>query len=179
MNTRRLRPARAIVCAVLSCVGLSSSAAASPWNFVGARQQAMGGAGVAHTSDSTANYWNPANLAFQKGWGVHLPITANGSIENDALQRLSEMLVAYDQLDTTAQSVFECAPVCPGVPLTNAQSGGIASLLSQFAAYGTRGENVHVGAALGLAGPEPDLAPPPQDPEPGLARALRAQALGC
>lgn len=152
MNTRRLRPARAIVCAVLSCVGLSSSAAASPWNFVGARQQAMGGAGVAHTSDSTANYWNPANLAFQKGWGVHLPITASGSIENDALQRLSEMLVAYDQLDATAQSVFECAPVCPGVPLTNIQSFGIASLLGQFAAYGTRGENVHVGAALGLAG---------------------------
>ena len=129
--------------------------AASQWNIVGARQQAMGGAGVADTQDSTANYWNPANLAFQPGWGIHLPVTAGGSIENQALSRLSNMLVQYDDLDTAARRFFDCAPTCKPEQLAGLgpqQVEGILGLLTDFATFGSGGEAVHLEASFGLAG---------------------------
>lgn len=147
----RLRHVFAVVClgGVLAQAG---SALASPWVFVGARQQAMGGAGVAFTHDSTATYWNPANLAFQKGWGVNLPVTLGGSIENDALEKLSDLLVGFDVLGATADQVLQCAPTCLPTAVSDAQRQQIARFLARFAEYGQGGENVHVDAALGLAG---------------------------
>ena len=136
-------------------LGFSIPGKASQWNIVGSRQQAMGGAGVADTQDSTANYWNPANLAFQPGWGIHLPVTAGGSIENNALTRLSNLLVDYDDLSGGAQNIFTCAPSCgPGDlgGLNPQQVEGIFGLLSDFATFGTNGEAVHVEASFGLAG---------------------------
>lgn len=154
MSIRRLGLTHALTLLITIAAStiVGGAASAAPWNFVGARQQAMGGAGVANTSDSTSTYWNPANLAFQKGWGVNLPVTLNGAIENHALEQLSNMLVAYDELDATAKYTFQCAPNCGGIAFGPDQVSRIAALLAAFARYGTTGQNVHVGAALGLAG---------------------------
>ncbi len=136
-------------------IGFSIPGKASQWNIVGSRQQAMGGAGVADTQDSTANYWNPANLAFQPGWGIHLPVTAGGSIENNALTRLSNLLVDYDDLSVVAKGVIKCAPSCSPAQLNGLgpqQVEGIFGLLSDFATFGANGEAVHVEASFGLAG---------------------------
>jgi hypothetical protein len=144
-------PRHALCLAVLTFV-VAGPAHAGPWNFVGSRQQAMGGTGVAFTSDSTATYWNPANLAFQEGWGVTLPITLDGAVENQALTELSGLLVGFDRLDAAAESLFACQPACPGIALTPQQAEAASALLVKFAGYGQSGENVHVNASLGLAG---------------------------
>ena len=146
------RIGRPIPLITLCAVGLvvAGVAHAGPWAFVGSRQQAMGGAGVATTSDSTANYWNPANLAFQKGWGVALPITADASIENNALEKLSELLLGFDELSQNAQEFINC-PTC-GPPPSPGEADAIVDLLGQFVDYGQGGEAVHVNASVGLAG---------------------------
>ena len=151
MMDSRLGPIRASAASALVLL-FAVAAQAAPWSFVGSRQQAMGGTGVAFTSDSTAIYWNPANLAFQKGWGVTLPVTADGAIENEALTKLSGLLVGFDALDAATQNLLQCAPTCPGTPITAPQAQAISNLLVKFAAYGQSGENVHVNASLGLAG---------------------------
>jgi hypothetical protein len=151
MASRRL-PVRAFAAGAALALCCAAAAQAAPWSFVGSRQQAMGGTGVAHTRDSTATYWNPANLAFQDGWGVTLPITAEGAIENQALSKLSGLLVGFDTLGSAAQSLLACAPACPGIAIPPQQAQAIAGLLTRFAEYGQSGENVHVNASLGLAG---------------------------
>jgi hypothetical protein len=151
MASHRFPRRRAIVTLAAALV-LAGAADASPWSFVGARAQAMGGAGVAHVSDSTANYWNPANLAFQKGWGVNLPVAAQGNIENDALEKLSNLLIGFDSLGAAADEVFGCVPNCAGSSISEAQRQRVASFLAAFGRYGLGGENVNIDGSLGLAG---------------------------
>jgi len=66
-------------CAAVVC-GLAlatESARADKWIPIGARQRALGGAGVAATDDATSIYWNPANLAF-------LPLNRPPSSEDES-----------------------------------------------------------------------------------------------
>ena len=148
MTRHALRFLRATATALVGLL-LAGAALADQWMFVGARQQAMGGTGTAFASDSTANYWNPANLAFKKGWDVQIPATINGNIENRALEKLSDLIVQHDLLSANVDAIFNgIAP--PG--LSDAERAQVGSFLRSFASYGKQGESVHVGLTLGLSG---------------------------
>jgi hypothetical protein len=137
---------------IASVILLAGPGLASSWQFVGARHQAMGGAGVGFVDDSSASYWNPANLGFDKGWDVQLPITLNASIENQALEKLSGMVVGFEGLGQEVQNIFSCAPDCPVGPIDVLGQGQAANLLARFAEYGQAGESAHLGIDIGLAG---------------------------
>ncbi len=132
---------------------VAGAASAAPWTFVGSRQQAMGGTGVAFTDDSLANYWNAANLAYSKGWDVQLPATGNANIENKALEKLSGLIDGFDALDAAATNLLSCQPNCVDVPdLSAAQQQQVVDYLIALDDYGKNGENVNVGVAFGLTG---------------------------
>jgi hypothetical protein len=131
---------------------LAPAALASPWQFVGARYQGMGGTGVGFADDSAAAYWNPANLGFDKGWDVQLPVTLNASIENRALEKLSGLVVSFEDLEQEVKNIFQCAPNCPIGPTDILGQGQVANLLTKFAAYGQQGEAGLVGIDIGLMG---------------------------
>lgn len=97
---------RLILIAILFVSSLPAveSSRAEEWSFVGARYQGMGGAGVAVVDDEHASYWNPGALAFNKSYGVALPVGAYVSAEGSALEdvdRVSEYLddLANGELD--------------------------------------------------------------------------------
>jgi len=130
----------------VSVIALAGSASAGPWSFVGARHQAMGGAGVAVSDDSNAAYWNPANLAHKKAYDVQLSVTLDGNIENNALERLSRLIEDGENVDALISS----AGGPPG--LTDGQRSQIVGFLEDLGDFGKSGEAVHVGVNVGLAG---------------------------
>lgn len=151
--TSRLRAALRGLVPIALALAVSGTSSAAPWSFVGARQTGMGGTGVAFTGDSLSNYWNPANLAFSKGWDVQLPATANGNIENEALEKLSELVVGYEDLDAAAQGILACQPSCIDVPdLVLSQQQAITNYLVALDSFGKTGENVNGGVSFGLTG---------------------------
>lgn len=64
-----------VVAVVLMVCGASAFAGGYQINEHGARSLAMGGAFVAQASDGSAMFFNPAGLAFQKGFKVYLGTT--------------------------------------------------------------------------------------------------------
>ena len=64
-----------VVAVVLMVCGTSAFAGGYQINEHGARALAMGGAFVAQASDGSAMFFNPAGLAFQKGFKVYLGTT--------------------------------------------------------------------------------------------------------
>jgi hypothetical protein len=73
MHTRLLLSLVALFAALWS---MSESAVAVEFAVVGARAAAMGGTGVATTTDAFATYWNPAGLALSRSVDVRGQITA-------------------------------------------------------------------------------------------------------
>src|SRR5437870_9926189 len=59
-SMRRMRIASVVALGLVA--GLAAPARADRFIPMGARQRALGTAGVASTEDATAVYWNPANL---------------------------------------------------------------------------------------------------------------------
>lgn len=75
MHTRLLLSLVALLATLWS---MSESAVAVEFAVVGARAAAMGGTGVATTTDAFATYWNPAGLAMQKS--VDLRVQGTGQL---------------------------------------------------------------------------------------------------
>lgn len=151
--TIRLHAALMALLPIALTLGIAGASSAAPWTFVGSRQQAMGGTGVAFTDDSLSNYWNAANLAYSKGWDVQLPVTANSNIENNALEKLSGLVVGYDALSASARGILACQPNCADVPdLIYSQQQELVNYLIALDDFGKNGENVNVGASFGLTG---------------------------
>jgi len=84
-------PARAIGLALCLTAALAAPASGEEWAIIGARYQAMGGAGVATVDDSLASYWNPGALAFAKDYDVHLPVGFQASAEGGVLGDIDDV----------------------------------------------------------------------------------------
>ncbi|MCH2187054.1 hypothetical protein MK280_14405, partial [Myxococcota bacterium] len=121
----------------------ASTVEANSWNFTGSRYQAMGGTGVAYSDDSLSAYWNPANLAFQKGWDVQLPVTANGEIVNLAAEKLSDLLQRSADMSKTLEDYVDCSTGCDTSP-TDEDKQNIYGLLYDLSRFGQQAESVHV-----------------------------------
>jgi len=128
-----------------------STVEANSWNFTGSRYQAMGGTGVAYSDDSLSAYWNPANLAFQKGWDVQLPVTANGEIVNLAAEKLSDLLQRSADMSDTLEEYVDCSTACETTP-TEADKQNIYGLLYDLSRFGQQAESVHVDIEVGILG---------------------------
>ena len=112
------------------------------------RYQAMGGTGVAFANDSAAIHWNPANLAYKRGYDFQLPATLNANIENRALEKLSSLIQTYDELAATIDGIRDGTTG----QLNEATAGQVFSFLEDLSAFGGGGENVHFGIDIGLMG---------------------------
>jgi len=143
-----------LVLFLTAAVGLSmlaTSAVADQWSFVGPRYQAMGGTGVAFADDSVAVYWNPANLAWKRGYDAQFPVGLNANIENDALAKLSDLIQTADDLGNVLDESLNCDPVACLALVGQARSD-VMNFLIQLADYDKGAESVHFGVNLGLAG---------------------------
>ena len=136
---------KSLLCLTLLC--LTGPAAAEEFVFAGARHQAMGGTGVAFADDSLGAYWNPANLAFRKGWDVQLPATLNANIENKMLEQASNLLVRAEQIESQLNQV----ELGTG-SLTGADAQNVIDWLLDFRQLGQNGQSVHAGVNVGLLG---------------------------
>ena len=126
---------------------LAPNAFAQQFNFVGARFQAMGGAGVATVTDSTAQYWNPAALGFKKKgeWDIQLPITVGTAIQDNALQEISEVVYGYDEVGRVVDSLQDGGAVVP----TTAEIDGTIQWLNDLDALSSS-ESVYGQVGIGL-----------------------------
>lgn len=104
----------------------------------------MGGTGVAFSDDSLSAYWNPANLAFQKGWDVQMPVTANGEIVSLAVEKLSDLLQRSADMDDLLEQYVDCSSDCSSDPLSEEDTEDIVGLLYDLSRFGKEAESVHV-----------------------------------
>ena len=135
---------------LFALASLAPAALAQQWNFIGSRMQAMGGAGVATVDDSTAQFWNPAALGFKKKgeWDVQLPITVNASIENNALESVSDLVVRFDDIESVIDSLQNGG----GTPPSEAQINNTVDWLVDLGTLGDAAESVQAQAGVGLLG---------------------------
>jgi len=78
---------------------------AESFKILGPRAIAMGGAQVACTKDSFAQYWNPAALGIGRDVDVEIPFGIQGELTGDILgsaDRISQLVEEYDKI-TQAQ----------------------------------------------------------------------------
>jgi hypothetical protein len=138
----------AIGLVLVTLVALNPGVAlADQWSFVGSRYQAMGGAGVAIADDSTATYWNTANLAFRKGWDVQFGATLNANVENRALESLSALAQEADDIDDSLDTAR--SDLSPSYAAEEASQ--IIGFIDDLNGYGSSGEAVHLGLDAILA----------------------------
>ena len=140
---------------VILCMLLMETpvAQADVWNFTGSRYQAMGGTGVAFSDDSLSAYWNPANLAFQKGWDVQIPVTANGEIVNLAAEKLSDLLQRASDMESTLSQYVDCIGLeCSDIPAELPQTEEIVGFLYDLSRLGKEAESVYVDVEFGILG---------------------------
>lgn len=142
----------ATLAAALAAILAATPAAAGQWNFVGSRAQAMGGANVAAVSDSTAYYWNPAAFGFKKRgeWDVQLPVTMNVSIENQALENVSNLAFSTDDIASVLDAFENPVGSLPG--LTQTEIDGTIQWLDDLNAIADQTQNVHSEIGIGLMG---------------------------
>ncbi len=81
------------------------SARANEWQLIGARYQAMGGAGVAVVDDALAMYWNPGALAFGTGREVQMSFGGSVSAEGDVMQQIDELDLLAGELNTIRRKI--------------------------------------------------------------------------
>ncbi len=137
---------RGLILALLA-LPMADAAMANPFAFASPRQQAMGGAGVALSDDSSAIYWNPANLALRKASDAQLNATLNVDVESKALTKLDELITASDE----ASAVLDSLDLGnPAGSLENAQA--VVDFANALGDYGKNGEAVHFGLNIGLLG---------------------------
>ena len=144
----------AIATAVASMVLMKTPGAeANTFNFTGSRYQAMGGTGVAFSDDSLSAYWNPANLAFQKGWDVQIPVTANGEIVNLAAEKLSDLLQRASDMEDLIDQYVDCTGVeCSDLVLQPGQTDEIVGFLYDLSRFGKEAESVYLDVEFGILG---------------------------
>lgn len=90
---------------VAACLPVASHA--EQWSFVGARYQAMGGAGVAVVDDEHASYWNPGALAFTESYGVALPVGAYAAAQGSAISDVDRVAGYVDDLGGDLDQILD------------------------------------------------------------------------
>ncbi len=148
-RTSRTRLALAFVTTAALLIA-ATPALAQQWNFVGSRQQAMGGAGIGTVNDSTAFYWNPAAMGFKKKgeWDVQLPVTVNLSVENELIEQVSDLAVRSGDIEALIDDLEAGDPSI----LTNGNIGPAMDWLADFDALGESPQSVHTEIGIGLLG---------------------------
>lgn len=126
----RIALARALAATLLAIPVATERAQAEEWSFVGARYQAMGGAGVAVVDDENASYWNPGALAFTESYGVSLPVGAYVGAEGSTLEDVDRVSDYLDDLGGGALDQL-LADVAAGNALTSEQLGSALRLGAQ------------------------------------------------
>lgn len=141
-------------CALLVFLATALPAAAQQWNIVGSRFQGMGGAGVATVNDSTSTYWNPAALGFKKKgeWDVNLPVTVNAAIENRLLRDVSNLVVRFDELSGTFDSLSSGVDTLPPIAQLDQTATDTVTWLDDLAQLGGGRQSVHTEIGIGLMG---------------------------
>ena len=85
---------------VLAVVLPTGSSRAQSRVFVGARNLAMGGTGVGSADDALAVHYNPAGMAFSKGWEVAVPlVTLDAELDGNTLENIDELLTLFEDDD--------------------------------------------------------------------------------
>ncbi|MCP5045487.1 MAG: conjugal transfer protein TraF [bacterium] len=124
----------------------AAAASAGEWNFVGARYQGMGGAGVATTNDSFASYWNPAALATAESFDGVLHADALASLEGDALATIDNIEGMVDDLEQVIEDL-EDTGVAPGP----ADEAKLRALIDELEKLGEDGIGLVGSTAIGLS----------------------------
>jgi hypothetical protein len=131
----------------------------------------MGGAFVAVAEGALAPYWNPAGLAFQRGFGVELPVGANieatGGVLNSArkisdsaasISRLQDAqksgaAVGLADLDTFSQAIINLKEMeGPGKGLEIDAAGGANFTIGRWAVTVNNFSSVGVDPVIDLSG---------------------------
>lgn len=77
---------------IMACLQASAPAWALQFPVVGARAQAMGGAGVAMGDPAVALYWNPAALGLPQNFALQIPAAAVGvDVTNNMLKKVKDI----------------------------------------------------------------------------------------
>ncbi len=141
---RRYGPLLTLVTS-FTAVAAALPASSEVWSFVGSRYQAMGGAGVAVVDDSLAQYWNPGALGFMRGWDAQLPVGGSYSIENRALESLSNLFQAADDAQAAVDAI-------PGGDLGGENLSLVLGLVDEFTQIGLDGQSLQGNLDVGLLG---------------------------
>ena len=112
------------LCALL-LFGPARNVMASEWQFIGARYQAMGGAGVAVVDDSLAVYWNPGALAFTKGRDIQVPIGVSISAEGNVMREIDALNLFARDVSSVRRKVQN------GDPLTSSDRATLLQLVAR------------------------------------------------
>ena len=150
------RALRTLAWTFAALVGLGPAGApvaqAEEWQFLGARYQAMGGAGVAVVDDAYATYWNPGALALTRpeGYGVAATLAnAEATAEGDILRKIDRLARANDR--ETLERLLERLKAG-----TRLEGGQLEELLdyvgSRIRAFGNEGEGLLGSVGAGLFG---------------------------
>jgi hypothetical protein len=103
-----------ITSATAAALIVTGAADAEEWSFLGARYQAMGGAGVAVVDDGHAAYWNPGALAFGQSYDVAIPFGVSAAAEGGILEDIDGVAEFIE--DENVSAIIE--KIEDGLPLT-------------------------------------------------------------
>ncbi len=99
-------PLRPLIVLVFVALVLTGTVQAQNRYFVGARNLGMGNTGVASTTDAMSVHFNPAALAFARGWEVQLPlVTVDAEVEGDLFEKIDAIEDTFD--GTTLRAIQE------------------------------------------------------------------------
>jgi hypothetical protein len=134
-------------------LAVGSAAEAEEWSFLGARYQAMGGAGVGFVNDSNAPYWNPGALAFAQAhdYDVAVPVGVQAAVEDDVLKTADRIVNLLEADDNRLLDLIE--DIGTG-DQTNLQGSDLEDLLRlaarEFPKLAQEGDGFVGNANLGL-----------------------------
>ncbi|TKB72445.1 MAG: hypothetical protein E8D45_10770 [Nitrospira sp.] len=121
-----------IVVLIVAVGGTTQPAFAVEFAVVGARAAAMGGTGVATTSDAFAAYWNPAGLAMSKG--VDIRVQGTGQL----IDRLG-VKDTLDEINSIGTSFGSAGAAAAAKTRLDAQLAKLSQAGSSVSAIGSAG----------------------------------------
>lgn len=139
--------ARGILVVVVACGLVPSFAVAQEMNFIGSDKKAMGGTGVAGTSDATATYWNPSRLLSEGGLDIRLSFGLGAGVEGDVISKADNVKDTIDSINFDALKL----DINSGNPMTNTEVQQLLDLaLNDIPALAEEGEGIFANLDGGL-----------------------------
>ncbi len=126
---------------------LASTASAEEWAILGARYQAMGGAGVALVNDNRAAHWNPGALAFAQASEFELPFSGTALSVGEIIRDADDIVEFID--NNSFDAVL--TKIQAGTALTAAELQDALTIADKLASLGTKAEGFLTGLDAGLS----------------------------